>query len=316
LGGIISTGGFIRIFEICGSTRRGCSGFGFNFFELFLKDSSFFHVLGVVEGPKKTNCCHCSEGNGYRALVNNSKNLIPMKKNTLRTIVFTAIATAISLTGINARAQDSATIAQPEFAKIILQPEDQLVYIGSNATFIVTTENADAYQWLFNGNPINDATNNSFSVLNAQTTDVGFYSCKIFQGTEAIPTRAASLMVYTSSIDPQTGVDPVVVYATPILSSGSSGSCPGSYIGYVAYTKQGSGWSPDTTNGNTIFTATDTNRTNTKVQYLGLYGDNGCNQTSVTIPNPPESPVYEFDIYFTNNVPTNAYAITLNGFNP
>lgn len=242
-----------------------------------------------------------------------------MKKNTLRTIVFTAIATAISLTGIIASAQDSATIAQPEFAKIILQPEDQLVYIGSNATFSVTAENADAYQWSFNGNPVNDATNSSFSVLNAQTTDVGFYSCKVFQGAEAVPTRAASLMVYTSSIDPQTGVDPVVVFGLPVVSSGSSGSCPGAYIGYVSYTKtiqNGWGWAPDTTNGNTIFTATDTNRSNTKVVYLGEFGDGGCNQTSVTVPNPPGSPVYEFAIYFTNNVPTNAYPITLSGFNP
>ena len=126
-------------------------------------------------------------------------------------------------------------------------------------------------------------------------------------------------MVFTSSIDPLTGVDPVTVFGFPLLSGGSQGSCPGHYTGYVSYTKtvqQGWGWAPDTTNGNTIFTAVDTNRTNTKVEYGGAYGDNGCNQTSVTIPYPAISPVYEFAIFFTNNVPTNAYAITLNGFKP
>ncbi len=235
---------------------------------------------------------------------------------TLRKLVFTAVATAISLAGLNAFSQDSTAIAQPEFPQIILQPEDQLVPIGSNATFTVKAENADAYQWLFNGNALNGATNTSFTIQNAQTTDVGFYSCNIFQGAQSVPTRAASLMVYVSSIDPQTGVDPVVVFGLPVVSGGSQGTCPGHYTGYVSYSKQGSGWAPDTTNGNTIFTATDTNRANTKVQYLGLYGDNGCDQTSVTVPNPPISPVYEFGIYFTNNVPTNAYAITLDGFKP
>jgi hypothetical protein len=125
-------------------------------------------------------------------------------------------------------------------------------------------------------------------------------------------------MVFTSSIDPQTGVDPIVVFGTPLAGSGSQGTCPGSYTGYVNYTKSLPqwGWAPDTSNGNTIFTATDTNRTNTKIQYGGAYGDNSCNQTTVTVPNVPISPVYRFTIYFTNNVPTNAYPITLDGFLP
>ncbi|MGO8763845.1 MAG: immunoglobulin domain-containing protein [Limisphaerales bacterium] len=237
----------------------------------------------------------------------------------IKRIVFTTAAIATVLAGFNACADNPAAILQPEFPKIILQPEDQLAPIGSNATFSVTAENADGYQWLRNGNALVDATNSSFTVQNAQTTDVGYYSCSIFKGAQPVPTRAASLMVYVNSIDPQTGVDPAVIYALPILGSGSQGTCPGSYIGYVSYTKSytnGWGWTPDTTRGNTIFTATDTNRTNTKVQYLGEYGDGNCNQTTVTVPNPPYSPAYEFCIFFTNNVPTNAYPITLDGFNP
>lgn len=240
------------------------------------------------------------------------KTLFVLKHIVFTTVVMTVVFTA----AFKACADNSPAVLQPEFARIILQPEDQLAYIGSNATFSVTAENADGYQWLRNGNPLAGATNSSFTIQNAQTTDVGFYSCNVFTGPQSVPTRAASLMVYSSSIDPQTGVDPVVVYALPTTSSGSSGTCPGAYIGYVSYTKSGSGWTPDTSNGNTIFTATDTNRTNTKVQYLGIFGDNGCAQTIVTVPNPPISPAYEFGIYFTNNVPTNAYAITLSGFKP
>lgn len=236
-----------------------------------------------------------------------------MKTQILALIAFAAAAQF-------AAAQTAAYSDQPEFPKIILQPEDQLIPIGSNATFTVVATNGPlAYQWLRNGNAIGGQTNDSLTIGNAQIADVASYSCNVFKDAESVPTRAASLMVFTSSIDPQTGVDPIVVFGTPTLGSGSSGTCPGAYTGFVSYSKtvqQGWGWAPDTSNGNTTFTATDTNRTDTKIQYLGAYGDNGCNQTTVTVPNPPTSPVYRFGIYFTNNVPTNAYGITLSGFKP
>lgn len=223
-----------------------------------------------------------------------------------------AVAQEINTTSVQ-------SVIQPEFPKIIWQPENQLVPMETNATFIVKATNADGYRWLRNGVVVDGQTNNSLTITNAGVNDVGYYSCEVFKGIEGVPTRAASLMVFTSSIDPLTGVDPVTVFGIPLPGGGSQGSCPGHYTGYVSYTKtvqQGWGWAPDTTNGNTIFTAVDTNRTDTKIQYFGAYGDGGCNQTSVTVPYPAISPVYEFCIYFTNNVPTNAYAITLNGFKP
>jgi hypothetical protein len=236
-----------------------------------------------------------------------------MKAKILALIVFTAAATLV------AADESGVYTVQPEFPKIIIQPEDQLVPIGSNTTFTVVATNGPlAYQWLRNGNAIGGQTNDSLNIGNAQVADVGLYTCNVFKDTEFVPTRAASLMVFTSRIDPQTGVDPIVVFGTPLAGSGSQGTCPGSYTGYVNYTKSLPqwGWAPDTSNGNTIFTATDTNRTNTKIQYGGAYGDNSCNQTTVTVPNVPISPVYRFTIYFTNNVPTNAYPITLDGFLP
>jgi len=237
-----------------------------------------------------------------------------MKNKILSLVVLTAIATSVAM------AQTSAYPDQPEFAKILRQPEDQLVPIGSYAVFVVIATNGPlAYQWFCNGVALAGQTNETLVITNAQVSDVGFYSCGVIRGMELVPTRAASLMVFTSSIDPQTGVDPIVVFGIPLPGGGSQGTCPGPYTGYVNYTKivqQGWGWAPDTTNGNTLFTATDTNRMDTKIQYFGAYGDGGCNQTSVTVVNPPYSPVYRFTIYFTNNVPTNAYAITLAGFKP
>lgn len=157
-------------------------------------------------------------------------------------------------------------------------------------------------------------TNNSLVLQNVGTNDVGLYACQISKsGGGAVPTRTASLNVFTA-LD---SGGPITIFGTPIAGGGSSGSCPGSYAGYVTFTKtisQGWGWAP--TVGTTIHTATDLNRTDTKVQYVGKYGDIGCNQTTVTIPDPTFSPKYRFAIYFTSNVPTNAYAITLDGFDP
>ncbi|HEV2319082.1 MAG TPA: immunoglobulin domain-containing protein [Verrucomicrobiae bacterium] len=237
------------------------------------------------------------------------------------TIAIAALNTAQSQS-VNANSPNGGfqlMVPQPQYPFIIFQPDDQCVPFGSNATFSVTALNANGYQWLFNGNAVANGTNSTLVIQNAGIQNVGYYSCDVFNGPESVPTRSASLQVYTNWIDPKTGVDPMVVYSFPYPGGGGSGSCPGHYVGYVNFTKpytNGWGWSPDTTNGNTVFTATDNNQTNTKVQYYGAYGDIGCNQTTVTVPNPPYSPVYRFTIYFTNNVPTNAYPITLSGFNP
>jgi hypothetical protein len=103
--------------------------------------------------------------------------------------------------------------------------------------------------------------------------------------------------------------------ATPTVVSGTNGTCPGGYIGMASYSKtvaQGWGWVPT----NTVHTATDTNRSDTKISFTGKLSDRGCDQTSVSITNPPPSPCYRFTVYFTNNVPTNPYTIVLDGFMP
>jgi len=242
-----------------------------------------------------------------------------MYQKNSRIITYVAINGLVVFAGINAYANDPALVVQSDFPKIIYQPEDQMVNVGSNATFTVTAQNADGYQWLHNGNLITDQTNTSLTITNCGVNDVGYYSCNVFKNIETVPTRSASLMIYTSSIDPQTGVDPVVVFGLPLLGSGGSGTCPGKYAGYINFTKtsqQGWGWAPDTSNGNTHFIASDTNRPDTKIQYGGAYGDNGCGQTGIAVASPAMSPVYRFTIYFPNNVPTNAYNITLDGFKP
>jgi hypothetical protein len=190
---------------------------------------------------------------------------------------------------------------------------DQLVQLGDTAFFSVNAVKGGSYQWLRNGAAIFGQTNSTLVINSTQINDAGYYSCNIANGAAVTPTISASLQVYTMDSD----WFGVVVYAQPIVSSGSQWTCPGPYTGYVTYTKtvaQGWGWTPST--NTTIYTASDTTRTNTKVEYGGDYGDEGCAQTTVTIPNPPFSPLYRFAIYFTNNVPTTNYPITLSGFNP
>ena len=238
-------------------------------------------------------------------------------------------------------------VDQSEFPQITAQPVNQTVPIGSSVTLSVQANNADGYQWLINGVPADGQTNSSFTIANAEISDVGLYSCNVFNGAESVPTRAANVCVYmtgSSVVAANVGVvaasssavmakssmvassgsimanmpggGPITVYGTPYAGSGSQGGCPGHYTGYVIYSKpvsQGWGWTPT----GTVHTVTDgSGRTNTKVQYVGAYGDIGCAQTTVSIPNPTFSPVYEFCIYFTNNVPTNAYPmVLLTGFN-
>jgi hypothetical protein len=250
-----------------------------------------------------------------------------MNKKIPHIIALAAITGLLAIAPNTAPAQTTDplltdSVDQSEFPQVTAQPVDQVVPIGSNAVLSVQAINADGYQWLRNGVPVDGQTNSSLIVANVGTNDVGLYSCEVSKDAETVPTRAASVSVVAASSSVTAaslpGGGPITVYGTPLLGGGSQGNCPGPYAGYVSYSKtvsQGWGWAP--TAGATVLTAADgSGRTNTKIQYVGAYGDSGCAQTKVTIPYPAFSPVYRFGIYFANNVPTNAYPIILTGFNP
>jgi len=217
---------------------------------------------------------------------------------------------------------------QAQFPVITAQPVDQAVIAGSNAVLSVQAVYADSYQWQSNGVDIVGQTNSNLVLQNVDVNNAGSYSCNVSQsGGDPVPTRAASVLVETAAnantagsvtANGIIGGGPITVAGLPKASNGTIGTCPGSYAGYVIYTKtlsQGWGWTP--VSGATVLTVSDGGgRTDTKVTYSGKYGDSGCGQTSVTIPYPPPSPAYRFAIYFPNNVPTTNYNIVLNGFNP
>ncbi len=127
---------------------------------------------------------------------------------------------------------------------------------------------------------------------------------------------ALALMFSVVILRPSLG-QTIIVYGAPVASSGSLGSCPGSFSGYITYTQAPPawGWAPAT--NATKFTAVNGGqRTDVRVEFNGVYGDSGCNLTNVTIPNPPTSPKYQFSIYFRSSPPpTTNYPIILTGFN-
>ena len=224
-------------------------------------------------------------------------------------------------------------------------PEDQAAFVGESVTFAAEPKFGDmsfqwVRQWPDRDEVLMGETNSSLTLAGVQISDVGFYLCAVTRGDQAQLTRAAALNVCVKSTMRTTskqslslqstlsiqyggaqsasyGGGTLTLFGPPVFSAGSQGNCPGSYAGYVNFTRtvsQGWGWAPST--NTTIHTASDATRTDTKVQYVGKYGDVGCNQTSVTIPHPTSSPKYRFTIFFPNNVPTNAYPITLTGFDP
>jgi hypothetical protein len=231
-----------------------------------------------------------------------------------RHIVKAIIVLTLGLSVLTTKAQDKAaidSIDQAEFPQITAQPVDRDVEMGGSTTLSVEAT-GESYQWLRNGVAIEGQTNSALTLKNMGTNDVGYYSCYVIKGTEVVPTRSANV---TMSLLLSGGS--TIVFGTPMQGSGSSGTCPGAYAGYVNYMKtvsQGWGWVP--TVGETVHTATDENRSDTKVVYLGKYSDNGCAPTSVTVPHPTMSPKYRFTVFFPCNVPTNSYALTLTGFDP
>jgi|GEM_PF-1050383 hypothetical protein len=261
-------------------------------------------------------------------------------------IALTAVTGLLVIAGNIAHAQTTDllltdSVDQSVFPQITAQPVDQTVLVGANVVLSVQANNADGYQWLFNGVPLDGQTNSTLVIQSAGISDAGLYSCAVSLGTEAVPTRAASVEVETTAN--ATAVDtpaasalaasattsgaiaaslpggvPIIVSGLPISGGGTQNPCPGNYAGYVNYTKtisQGWGWTP-AANTTTFTAANGGGVTGTSVSYLGEYGDSGCGQTTVTIPYPPPSPAYRFTIFFPKTVPTTNYPIVLTGFNP
>jgi hypothetical protein len=260
-----------------------------------------------------------------------------MKKCFLRGIAVTAMAGFV----LTLQAQDATTTDQSQYPVILQQPVDQCLPVGSSVTFSILASNVDSYQWYKNSAPLNGQTNSSLIIPSVAISDVAYYSAAVIKSSDSVPTRMANLNVYTTggstsptisggksrlaatqSMGTMSAMDlggggVITVYGAPVTSGGNAGNCPGPYSGYVNYIKtisQGWGWAP--TAGAQSLSASDFNRVDTRIQTMGKSGDIYCDQSTVSIPVPAYSTKYRFTVYFPPGVqvPTNAYPITLTGF--
>lgn len=91
-----------------------------------------------------------------------------------------------------------------EPAGIQVQPRSRTVYEGSGVSFAVGASGGPPlrYQWLFDGTPIPDATNSSFTLSMARTNQAGAYSVVVSNDFGSQPSESALLNVEPSATSP------------------------------------------------------------------------------------------------------------------
>ncbi len=84
---------------------------------------------------------------------------------------------------------------------VSMPPLNQYVEDGDSVTFDVDTGGNTnlTYQWTLNGNPIDGATNSTYTLDNVQDGDAGEYAVTISDGTNSLTTSSAQLTTDSSS---------------------------------------------------------------------------------------------------------------------
>ena len=104
-----------------------------------------------------------------------------------------------------------AALAVNSLPAITDQPDDQKVVAGQDATFEVGAVGSGTlnYVWRFNGNPIPDATDKSYTHTNSQPGDAGSFSVIVSNMLGAVTSTPAMLIIsmppVISSIELQPG---------------------------------------------------------------------------------------------------------------
>jgi hypothetical protein len=110
------------------------------------------------------------------------------------------------------------------------QPQSATRVVASNAVFSVSASGAQplAYQWLFNGSPVLDATNTSYTVTNPQLTDDGSsYSVVITNSYGTVTSAAAALTVgLAPSISAQPSSQTVAEGGSAVFTANVTGTAP------------------------------------------------------------------------------------------
>jgi uncharacterized repeat protein (TIGR03803 family) len=85
----------------------------------------------------------------------------------------------------------------PAAPTITTQPQSQTVTVGANVQFSVTASGkpTPTYQWYFNDATIGGATNSSFSLTSAQSTNAGNYIVTVSNSSGSVTSNTATLTV-------------------------------------------------------------------------------------------------------------------------
>jgi hypothetical protein len=184
----------------------------------------------------------------------------------------------------------------PVFA---LQPSNQTVSPGNTATFTTSFTGATSYQWLFNGTNIPGATGATLQVVNAQSTNCGYYSVIAKNGTGWVPSSMAYLFLdYTAG-----GTLPAQAGRLPLSNNNNT-----YFAGQIGY----AGFPPPPTNGTVQMVAgpqlDEMQPVGAIVKYktthVGSWFDNGYyNAPDQSVPTiaPGQSVYYSVQANFTND---------------
>jgi len=116
--------------------------------------------------------------------------------------------------------------------EIIVPPGDRNIPLGGSATFTVAASGwlPLSYQWLFEGNPIPDATNAVLSLTNVQSGALGAYSVTVSNSYGSITSAPANLTISLSpTITNQPSSQTVLIGSTVTFTVAASGTQPLSY---------------------------------------------------------------------------------------
>lgn len=178
--------------------------------------------------------------------------------------------------------------AVTEFPVIIVDtnlPANKSVVAGQSVSFMADVLGSGplTYEWLKDGNPIDGATNATFTIPVVLTNNIGNYSLRIANAVSTNTTRAATLSVTSTPIvftNPALPADHVVVEGRGVtLNVAASGSALLQYQWYFGATAI-----PDATNNAfSIASASMTNNGNYRVMVTNPAGSTNSRTAIVTV---------------------------------
>ena len=217
---------------------------------------------------------------------------------------------------------------------ILGQPQNIVNFTNTEASFTVYavagppfTTNGLTYQWQVNTNLLDPmdpntnwfnwtgpgATTSSIDITNVQLSDVGYYRVLVSAPGSTTVTSAAP---YLQVIIPGS----IIINGTPIAGNGGGNYCSGGpFAGYIPYSK----YYTVANTGLAISAADGVPTANSRVAYMGFYGDAACGIQTIS-KSPPitiqnqGSPSYQFILYFKNSVPPSPrpYPLKITNFLP